>query len=180
MKKVLAENKKTIKILLTVMVLTVVILAVLNWPAAPLPNGYTVDRILIEKQKHTLTMFQGMRPIVVYRVSLGMSPHGHKLKEGDDRTPEGIYHVEEKNSQSGYYLSLQLTYPELEDIIRAESLGFTPGFDIAIHGLKNGFGWLGKLHRIHDWTYGCISVTNTEMKRIFHSVETGTLVEIRP
>jgi murein L,D-transpeptidase YafK len=49
-----------------------------------------------------------------------------------------------------------------------------------IHGLPNGLGWIGKLHRFVDWTDGCIAVTNREMEEIWRAVDDGTPIEIRP
>lgn len=49
-----------------------------------------------------------------------------------------------------------------------------------IHGLFNGLSWLGPLHRLADWTNGCIGVTNAEMAAIYARVDTGTPIEIRP
>ncbi|HDP79222.1 MAG TPA: murein L,D-transpeptidase [Spirochaetes bacterium] len=63
---------------------------------------------------------------------------------------------------------------------RAEARGDNPGCDIALHGLKKGYGWLGRVHRIRDWTYGCIAVSNAEMDQIYYALEEGTLVEIEP
>lgn len=49
-----------------------------------------------------------------------------------------------------------------------------------IHGIGNSFGWLGLLHRLVDWTDGCIAVTNAEIEEIWRAVPDGTVVEIRP
>ena len=49
-----------------------------------------------------------------------------------------------------------------------------------IHGLPNGFGWLGQSHRAQDWTDGCIAVTNQEMDEIWDLVVDGTPIEIKP
>ncbi len=35
-----------------------------------------------------------------------------------------------------------------------------------IHGIKNGLGWLGRAHRLVDWTSGCIAVTDREIEEI--------------
>ncbi|MFN8007059.1 MAG: L,D-transpeptidase [Terriglobia bacterium] len=59
-------------------------------------------------------------------------------------------------------------------------MGCEPGGDIMIHGLPNGFGSIGKLHAVHDWTLGCIAVTNEEIEEIWNLVPNGTLVVIRP
>jgi len=39
-----------------------------------------------------------------------------------------------------------------------------------IHGIKRGFGWLGKFHLFMDWTAGCVAVTNEEIEEIYRSV----------
>ena len=49
-----------------------------------------------------------------------------------------------------------------------------------IHGLPNGLGWLGRLHLWHDWTDGCIAVTNAQIEEIWAQVDVGTTVEIKP
>ena len=58
--------------------------------------------------------------------------------------------------------------------------GVPPGSDIMIHGVRNGLGWLGGLHRALDWTDGCVAVTNAEIEEIWRLVEVGTPIEIRP
>jgi murein L,D-transpeptidase YafK len=62
----------------------------------------------------------------------------------------------------------------------ARKLGVPPGGDIMIHGLPNGFGWMGALHTHWDWTNGCIAVTNPEIEEIWSAVPNGTPIEIRP
>jgi murein L,D-transpeptidase YafK len=49
-----------------------------------------------------------------------------------------------------------------------------------IHGIRNGMGWIGKLHRSADWTAGCIAVTNPEIEEIWNAVLDGTPIEILP
>ena len=49
-----------------------------------------------------------------------------------------------------------------------------------IHGLPNKLGWLGRSHRLMDWTDGCIAVTNGEMDELWRAVPLGTPIEIRP
>jgi len=48
-----------------------------------------------------------------------------------------------------------------------------------IHGIRNGLGFLGRLHRIADWTNGCIAVTNKDIEEISRVVVDGTPIEIR-
>ena len=63
---------------------------------------------------------------------------------------------------------------------RARRLGVSPGGDISIHGLPNGYGYIGPAHRQHDWTYGCIAVTDEEIEEIWKLVDNGTPIEILP
>ena len=85
-----------------------------------------------------------------------------------------------RNRKSGYHLSLHISYPNDNDKKRAKELGVSPGGDIMIHGMKNGFGWLGRLNTWFDWTKGCIAVTDTEIEEIEQLVPNDTVVEIRP
>jgi murein L,D-transpeptidase YafK len=49
-----------------------------------------------------------------------------------------------------------------------------------IHGIENGLGWVGRLHRAVDWTDGCMAVTDPEIEEIWAAVPDGTPLEIRP
>jgi len=139
-----------------------------------------VDAVLIEKAARRLTLFSGGSPVRTYSIALGSQPVGPKIQQGDDRTPEGSYIIDSRNSNSAYHLALHLSYPNAADRARAAALGVDPGGDIMIHGLPNGFGWLGPAHRERDWTRGCIAVTDSEIEEIARLVSDGTPVEIRP
>lgn len=49
-----------------------------------------------------------------------------------------------------------------------------------VHGMRNGFGWIGRLHRAIDWTDGCVAVTNSEIDEISDAVPVGTKIVIVP
>ncbi len=138
------------------------------------------DKVLVEKALRRLTLFQNGKPIKTFRVALGKNPVGPKVQHGDGRTPEGSYFIDGRKSNSAFHLALHISYPNAADKARAESLGVPPGEDILIHGLKNGLGWLGSLHRLLDWTQGCIAVTNTEIEEIWKMVPNAAVVEIVP
>jgi len=139
-----------------------------------------VDRIVIEKALRKLTLVKNDQPVRSYRVALGAQPTGHKRREGDARTPEGVYEIDARNPRSDFFLSLRISYPNEADVARARAAGEDPGGQIMIHGLRNGFGWLGDRHQRRDWTDGCVAVTNSEMLEIWRLVDLGTPVEIRP
>jgi murein L,D-transpeptidase YafK len=149
--------------------------------APPLaPPQQLADLIRVDKTSRTLTLLRGPAVIRTYPMSLGRAPSGHKLQEGDGRTPEGRYSIDSRNSRSRFHLALHISYPNGEDRAGAQRRGVSPGGDIMIHGLPNGISWLGKLHLQRDWTDGCIAVTNQEMDEIWSLVATGTQVEILP
>ena len=139
-----------------------------------------IDKILIEKAKRIMTVFNKNNAIKTYRVSLGFTPIGHKHQEGDGKTPEGQYTIQSKNPNSRYHLSLKVSYPSKEDRAQALKRGVKPGSDIMIHGLGRGFSWMGTLHHLRDWTLGCIAVTNEEIDELYPAIDVGTLVEIVP
>ena len=154
-------------------------LAWAHWPTAPLPEGTRADRIVVAKRDRTLTLYQGSTFVRQYSVSLGRAPVGAKEREGDKKTPEGIYRIIEHKRDSSYYRALRVSYPEPHDVERARKRGHSPGSDIMVHGLPNGLGVIGRTHRWLDWTAGCIAVTNAEMHQLFHGVIPGATIEIR-
>ena len=136
------------------------------------------DRILIVKSTRTMTLFHGERALKTYKVALGSMPVGPKQIQGDHKTPEGSYTIVSRNEHSQFHLALRISYPNAADRARARRLGASPGGDIMIHGLPNGFA--DAQYRRTDWTDGCVSVTNSEIEEIWRLAPVGTRVEIRP
>lgn len=155
------------------------ILAYANWPEAALPADAIADRVVVYKSQRKLVLFQGGAVLREYRIALGGNPVGPKQREGDGRTPEGLYAIDYRNLQSQFHLSLHISYPKAEDIARARRDRVEPGGLIMIHGLRNGMGALGRFHRYVDWTNGCIAVTNREIEEIWRAVPDGTVIELR-
>lgn len=120
------------------------------------------------------------RTLRTYRIALGFAPERHKEREGDGRTPEGIYTIDARNPRSAFHLSLRVSYPDESDRARAAALGVSPGGDIYIHGLPNGWRKLVTLHPRRDWTTGCVAVSDAEIREIWTLVPTGTRVAIHP
>jgi len=139
---------------------------------------FKVDRILVLKGKRRMHLMHKGRIVRTYRIALGFSPQRHKVKQGDGRTPEGIYRISFRNPGSRFHLSLKVSYPNRQDRTRARRLGVDPGGDIFIHGQPRGIrSAVGALRR--DWTLGCIAVSNAEIRELWRSVPKGTVIEIR-
>lgn len=154
-------------------------LALLSAP--PLDNTVMIDRIVVYKSKREMQVFNGDKLLKTYPISLGFNPIGHKQFEGDGKTPEGIYYINDRNAKSGYYKNLGISYPNEKDIEYANSQGKSAGGLIKIHGVKNGL-WhiVGDKHLLKDWTHGCIAVSDYQMEELFNLVADNAMIDIRP
>jgi len=158
----------------------------------PLPE-LKKPRIVVKKAKRALEVFDGDKLVKTYTMALGFAPTGDKEKQGDGKTPEGEFYIFTKNNQSKFYLSLGVSYPNVEhaergldakiitknqynQIVKAQNAKTTPpqntrlGGDIYIHGGGTG----------EDWTWGCVALDNANVKELFDRIPVGTGVKIEP
>lgn len=149
-------------------------------PAVGIKSMVMADSIVVEKAKRTLTLFYLGMQVRSYQVALGSQPIGDKVKIGDGRTPEGLYHIDFKNPQSKYHMALHISYPDATHLARANQLGVAAGGDIMIHGLPPKYASIGAEHVQYNWTEGCIAVTDQEIEEIFRAVPSGAPIEIKP
>lgn len=98
------------------------------------------DRILVRKARRELVLLHQDRVLKSYRVALGRNPVGPKRRQGDRKTPEGLYTITGRNPSSAFPRALRISYPSAPDRARARREGVSPGGDIMIHGLPNGQG----------------------------------------
>lgn len=150
-------------------------------------------RIVVIKGRRLLELYSDGAVVRTYRVGLGLNPVDDKKRQGDRATPEGDFYIFTKNNKSAYYLSLGISYPNVEDaerglrdrlisraqhnaIVNAIRRKIGPpqntalGGDIYIHG--NGAG--------SDWTWGCVALENEDIRELYDAVRVGTLVTIKP
>ena len=138
------------------------------------------DRVVVLKKERSLQLLRQGNVIKTYKVALGADPVGPKQRQGDHKTPEGVYLLDSRNPHSQFYKSIHISYPSMRERAAARQKGVSPGGDLFVHGLPKGYGWVGSAHRVKDWTDGCIAVTNQEMDEIWVAVRDGTPIEIRP
>jgi murein L,D-transpeptidase YafK len=145
---------------------------------APVATG-PVDRIVVDKSEHWMSVYRGGQLVREFRVALGRGGLGPKQRQGDGRVPEGLYRITTHNPNSAYHLSLRIGYPTPAQLAAARKLGVNAGGDIMIHGLPNDVRGIGSRHTIYDWTEGCVAVTNREIEWLYRAVLNGTPIEIR-
>ena len=166
-----------------------------DYASTYLPAG-TVEgevRIIVKKAERTLELWQGDTMIISAPVGLGWAPVGHKQVEGDGKTPEGEYYICVRNSNSAYYLSLGVSYPNKKDaaaaladgrinretyerIATAIDNGRQPDWDTPLGGAIMIHGW----GSASDWSAGCIAVDNYVMDILFEYCPLRTKITILP
>ena len=134
--------------------------------------------IVVDKHAHRLLVYDRGKLRRQYDVALGVHPDGHKAREGDRRTPEGVYRVLAKKDrgQTRFHRALLIDYPNAQDravFVRAKAQGKIPksariGGLIEIHGGGTGV----------DWTDGCVALENKDMDDLFRRVRVGTPIVI--
>lgn len=138
------------------------------------------DRLVVRKSERKLYLYRRGTVVREFPVHLGLRPEGKKEYEGDFRTPEGRYQLARRNAQSDYFLSIQVSYPNEQDLARAKRQGLKPGNAIMIHGLPNSPRKPLDYYQRVDWTDGCIAVSNSDMVEIWLMTKAGTTIDILP
>lgn len=156
--------------------------------------------VLVDSGNDRLTVFlEGRPPLVFENIAVGAAGVKEKQRVGDDVTPRGTYTVGWFQPHSKFIHFIGITYPSRADaergyregtinrytyerIIAALDRGELPPQDtvlgglIGIHGV--GRGSLS-VHRIANWTAGCIAVDNSQIRQLFKLLKRGMKVEIR-
>ena len=142
--------------------------------------------IRVRKTVRTLTLFEGSEPLKIYAVVLGKDPLWAKLYEGDNRTPEGEYHIVKKYYHPFWSRFMLLDYPtprnrELYEWSRAQ--GLLPERGRSVPGIGGAIGIHGtedeSLNRRGvNWTAGCVSLFNSDVDELYDLVPVGTRVVI--
>ncbi len=146
------------------------------------------DLIVVQKKYRKLYLMSKGRIIKSYPIAMGpAADKGPKEFEGDNKTPEGLYHIEFKNPKSNYYMALKVSYPNSNDIKYAKFKNQNPGGFIMVHGfpIKSIDGLIPETvkHQLHpeiNWTQGCMAVTDREIEEIYSYVPEKTNIEICP
>lgn len=144
-----------------------------------------INEVKVYKAERVVKLMHNQDVIRTYPMRLGFDPIGHKVQEGDGKTPEGQYILDWRNPKSAFYKSLHVSYPNAQDQAKAKQLGVSAGGDIMIHGSATTTQ-VEKLPALmdyfpqKDWTWGCVAVRNVDMDEIWQLVDDGTVISIYP
>lgn len=151
-------------------------------PALPLKRtpDRQVDYVVVQKRDRIVTLWKGGRILKTYPImAMGENPVGHKVYEGDERTPEGEYVINDKHISQNFQKFLGISYPNDKDKLIARRFGLSPGGQVGIHGDRGGMS--GFFQRFdQNWTDGCIAMRNPDIEEVYTMVDVGTPILIRP
>ncbi len=144
--------------------------------------------IRIEKAARRLTLLDGGQEILCCPIALGQNPVGPKERQGDGRTPEGVYFVCVKKIGK-FGPSLGVSYPNEADARRmnapAELIACIR--ERAARGERPPWGsFLGGEIYIHgggtasDWTAGCVALDDGDMQALYVAAPLGAAIQLLP
>lgn len=132
------------------------------------------DHILVLKAKRKMIISRKGEQVTTFKINMGFKPTGNKVEDGDGKTPEGIYYIDNKYERGDkFHKSFLITYPNADDKRLAKQRGVKVGFGVSIHGTPE------KKVNAKDWTAGCIALQNKDIDSLFKLVASGTMIEIR-
>ena len=149
-------------------------LAISNTVEISLPNVIIEELanpvILVNKRYYYLEIQNKGKTEKRYPISLGRDPFKRKIHQDFKTTPEGLYKIINLQAQATFYKAIDIDYPNALDRIRYDFMkteGLIPvdrgvGGEIQVHGKHPRFGSIKR-----NWTWGCISLRNTDMDEIF-------------
>ena len=158
--------------------LTSVVLAVAFSPAGAAEE--LADLVVVKKSERKLYLYNGDTVLRSFDIALGLVPEGHKMQEGDFKTPEGTYLLDRRRIDSDFFMAIQISYPNQNDVTSARSRGVSPGSYIMIHGQPVNPKKPRSYYEKYDWTDGCIAVSNAAMVDIWQMTAANTPIEIFP
>jgi hypothetical protein len=134
---------------------------------------------IVDKLNHKGHLVRGGRSVESFALELGPGWLDRKIREGDRATPEGCYRIVRKkgDGQTRYHKAMLLDYPNDEDLQRFRRL--------RSNGMVSRGARIGGLIEIHgdggkgeDWTFGCISLRDRDMDRLYGNLAIGSPVTI--
>ena len=149
-------------------------------PQSALAESVLADQVIVKKSERKLYLMNGDDVLQAFDIALGLVPEGHKIQEGDFRTPEGDYQLTRRRIDSDFFMAIQISYPNKKDVSHAAAMGVSAGSYIMIHGQPDEPKNSASYYKKFDWTDGCIAVSNAAMVDIWQLTAANTPITILP
>jgi murein L,D-transpeptidase YafK len=141
--------------------------------------------IIVDKSDYELSVYDDKGWYATYPVVFGNNSLGDKKMEGDKNTPEGNFSIVNKRVHEKWCRFLAIDYPTQESrekFNQRKQRGEIPanakiGGAIGIHGTWPHEDFV--IDRFKNWTMGCISMKNDDVKEIYGFTKSGAKVTIR-
>jgi murein L,D-transpeptidase YafK len=141
--------------------------------------------IVVDKSDYELSVYDDKGWYATYPVVFGNNSLADKKMQGDKNTPEGTFRILSKRVHDKWCRFLALDYPTAESrekFKQRKLRGEIPanadiGGDIGIHGTWPREDYV--VDRYRNWTLGCISMKNDDVKELYGFTGAGTKVTIR-
>jgi murein L,D-transpeptidase YafK len=141
--------------------------------------------IVIDKSDYELSIYDEKGWYATYPVVFGNNTLSDKRMQGDRNTPEGSFHILAKRVHDKWCRFLTLDYPTKEShekFLQRKQRGEIPsnasiGGGIGIHGTWPHEDFV--IDRYKNWTEGCISMKNSDVKEVYSFTRAGTKVTIK-
>jgi murein L,D-transpeptidase YafK len=135
--------------------------------------------VKVIKSKYRLYVYHKGQILTAYKCVFGPNLEGQKMQEGDRRTPEGIFTISEVHRHDKWEYFMSIDYPNEEsrkNFEEAKQKGLVSsnariGGNIGVHGIW--FNGDNVIDLKHNWTDGCISIKNNDVKELAQLVKPG-------
>lgn len=114
------------------------------------------DGLNVHASSQKLSVCERNRVVKEFRVALGTQGVGKK-RQGDNKTPVGVYSLASPRSSERFGIFIPVQYPTQQQIYN----GYTGGA-IGIHGPTQRYRRFGSLRTFANWTQGCIALGSND------------------
>ena len=151
------------------------------------------DYVVVNKSKRNTALCKSGKVVRNARSGLGFTPAGKKEKEGDGKTPEGVFYIPRLIPDSTHHRAFLLSYPSRDDATRGLSAGLVSSYErdqiVAAHDACKEppqYTSLGGLLEIlggggeDDWTAGSVAIEDGEIDEMWKVLQVGDTVVVLP
>ncbi len=139
----------------------------------------------VDKRVYALTVIYDGKLLKRYPVVFGGNPRQDKLQQGDGRTPEGHFQIKAKYQHNTWDKFMWINYPTAESYRKhaaAKKKKLIADFvqiggEIGIHGVPEDMDFWIDIRK--NWTAGCISLKNSDVRELYRMIEVGTPILVR-